>query len=303
MRRTWLPLLAATLCVWGIAHAKAAGAAERPAARTGFVWMITLRSLRRLTALPGSDQAVRTFFSSKRYSILVGGAHSRFPSLPARRSQAFGSYQSMRSGVAQSMPRGPRLVILDLEHWSQTPPGEQQHPAHYYRLAGRLARRKGMVLVATPSSNLVEPWPVRFVPAYTSYLQSGLVGQVAKSADIFEVQAQGFERRTALYKEFVVAAADQARDANPRVTVIAGLSTNPGGRGVPAAQLYRDAIAVRPYVDGFWLNIPARSEACLRCGVARPEIALDLLRRLMHEQAFLPGAGRVTAAGGGQRGA
>ena len=289
-----LAILAAVLCSVGAVHVGRAEAADSPVFQKRFVWLITLRSLRRLTALPGSDAAVRTFFGAQRYSILVGGPHSRYPSLPARRSLAFGSYRSMHSGVASSA--APRVVILDLERWSQTPPGEQRQPARYYRLAGRLARRKGLLLVATPSSNLVEPWPVRFIPAYASYLQSGLVGEVAKAADVFEVQAQGFERQTALYKEFVATAADQARDANPRVTVIAGLSTNPGGRGVPAIQLYRDALAARPYVDGFWLNIPAKSAACRRCGVARPEIALELLRKLMHENAFLPGARPVAAA-------
>ena len=302
-RLVLLALLAAVLCSVGAVHVGRAEAADSPVPQKRFVWMITLRSLRRLTALPGSDAAVKTFFGSQRYSILVGGPHSRYPSLPARRSLAFGSYRSMHSGVASSpSPHTPRVVILDLERWSQTPPGEQRQPARYYRLAGRLARRKGLLLVATPSSNLVEPWPVRFIPAYVSYLQSGLVGEVAKAADVFEVQAQGFERQTALYKEFVANAADQARDANPHVTVIAGLSTNPGGRGVPAIQLYRDALAARPYVDGFWLNIPAKSQACRRCGVARPEIALELLRKLMHDSAFLPGA-RPVAATAGQQGA
>lgn len=293
-RRIWLPLLALALAVGVAAQTETASAADQPVSRSGMIWMITLRSLHRLSALPGSGELVKTFFSSDRYSILVGGPHSRFPALSAQRSQAFGSYQSLRSGVKGS--GSPRLVILDLEHWAQTPLSEQRHPARYYRLAARLARRKGLLLVATPSANLVRPWPVRVVPAYTSYLKSGLVAQVAKSADIFEVQAQGFERNTALYKEFVSAAADQAHDANPRIVVIAGLSTNPGGRAIPAAQLYRDAVAARPYVDGFWLNIPERSSACRRCGVARPQIALELLHRLMHQGTFLPGARRATVA-------
>lgn len=254
----------------------------------GMVWLITVRSLDRLRSVPGSRGVVRLFFSGGPNSILVGGPRSRFPDLAASHSQAYGSYRSLRLGLAAT--RGPRLVVLDLENWAATPRREQISPAAYYARAARYARRHGFILVATPSSNLVPPWSGPLLPSFTSYLVSGLVGQVAKSADIFEVQAQGFERSTNLYAAFVAAAAAQAREANPRVSVIAGLSTNPGGRGVPAAQLYRDAVAVRPYVDGFWLNIPARSWTCRSCGVARPDIGAQLLERLSHHRAFWPGA-------------
>lgn|GEM_PF-975095 len=269
-----------------------AGAQQPAPPRAGLVWIIGLHSLQRLRAVPGSQALIRTFFSAGRYSILVGGAHGSVPALHAKRSPAFGSYQTLKVALARRLPdgSGTRLVILDLEHWSLTPRIEQRHPARYYRLAFRTAKRKGFLLLATPSANLVRARSSPSVPGFTAFLRSGLIGRVARTAAIVEVQAQGFERSTSLYRQFVQDAADQARDANPHVAVIAGLSTNPGGRGVPAAQLRRDALAVRPYVDGFWLNIPRRSRACPRCGVARPDIAAGLLVELMRDRAFLPGA-------------
>ena len=252
--------------------------------------MIGVRSLDRLGAVPGSGPLIAKFFTG-RHSILVGNPQGGHRALSARPSRSFASYQSLKRDLAAMPPsRDGPFVILDLERWPQTPSREQASPVRYYRLAAKMARSRGLKLVATPSSNLVPPWRTELLPPFTSYLMSGIIAQVARSADIFEVQAQGFERSTALYREFVAAAADQARDANSHVSVIAGLSTNPGGRGVPATQLYRDMVAVRPYVDGFWLNIPKRSRACPRCGVPRPEIAAELLRRLMRDGAFRPGA-------------
>ena len=275
-----------------IAQGVPAGARQPAPQRAGLVWIIGLHSLGRLRAVPGSQALIRTFFSAGRYSILVGGPHGSFPALHARRSSAFGSYQSLRAALDRrpsDRPRGP-FVILDLERWPLTPGIEQRHPAEYYRQAFRAARRKGLLLVATPSPDLVRSRGRPSTPGFAAFLRSGLIGRVARTSDIVEVQAQGFERSVSLYRAFVRAAAAQARKASPHVSVIAGLSTNPGGQAVTAAQLLRDALAVRPYVDGFWLNIPRRSRACPRCGVARPDIAAGLLRRLMRDPAFLPGA-------------
>ena len=296
MRRAAWALACTAFCVTGLSYGRGAFAEGPPTGRPGLIWIIGVRSLERLGAVPGSGPLVAKFFTG-RNSILVGHPQGGPRALLARKSRSFASYQSLKRDLA-AMPasRDGSFVILDLERWPQTPSREQANPARYYRLAAKIARSRGLKLVATPSSNLVPPWRTRLVPPFTSYLMSGVVAQVARSADIFEVQAQGFERSTALYREFVAAAADQARDANSHVTVIAGLSTNPGGRGVPATQLYRDMVAVRPYVDGFWLNIPKRSWACPRCGVPRPKIAAELLRRLVRDGAFLPSAPAPIAA-------
>jgi hypothetical protein len=279
-----------------------AGATEPPARAGALVWIITDRSLQRIAALPGAQGVLDAFFSSPSHSLLVGGRTGFTTELRASRALAFGSYRGMRIGLGRSR-RGGALalpVILDLERWPLTPLAEQRRPAHYYRLAWRLAQRRGLILIATPSPNLVRVDRPGHGRGFRAYLDSGLVGHIARHADIFEVQAQGFERSTRLYRAFVAAAADEARNANPHILVIAGLSTNPGGRGVPARQLYRDVSAARPYVDGFWLNVPQRSTACRHCGVARPDIALRLLRLLRAHPGFLPGS--LTRGGAGSPG-
>ena len=56
-------------------------------------------------------------------------------------------------------------------------------------------------------------------------------------SDVVELQAQSLERGTSTYATFVRDAAAQARAANPRVAILAGLSTNPPGAEVTSQQL------------------------------------------------------------------
>ncbi|MDA8343908.1 MAG: hypothetical protein M0Z66_00345 [Thermaerobacter sp.] len=286
--------IASTLAALGLIGltAKAPVLADSlPLPNPGMIWMISSTSLDRLASQPGARTLVHRFFGSAQHSILVDGPGASMAPLSATRSVSFASYGALRSHLEnRSAAKRSHVVVLDLESWPQTPRQEQRRPALYYRMAGGLARRRGLTLIATPSPNLLPSAPGQSEPIYVRYLDSGLIGQIAAYADVFEVQAQGLERSTALYAQFVAAAADQARDANPHVAVIAGLSTNPGGRAVAAAQLYRDVVAAQPYVDGFWLNIPKRGKACPRCGVPRPKAAVELLRHLEHEKVFAPGA-------------
>ena len=288
-RRIAFAIAGAAALLSSVAAAPQMLRAAAPSPDPGMIWMISAQALERLAAQPGGGPLVRRFFDAGRHSILVGLPRAYPTPSTALRSTSFASYQAMRAEFGRGGRSLSRVVVLDLEHWPQTPQQEQRSPGLYYRLAGDLARRRGVTLIATPSPNLVQALAGEG-PVYERYLKSGLIGTIAASTDVFEVQAQGLERNTGLYASFVAQAADQARDANPKVLVIAGLSTNPGGHAVSPVLLYRDVRATRSVVDGFWLNIPARSSACPRCGVPRPRAAVELLRRLAREKAFHPGA-------------
>ena len=68
------------------------------------------------------------------------------------------------------------------------------------------------------------------------------------------------------------AAAAQAREANPRVRIFAGLSTNPSGKPVTGKQLYGAVQATRDDVEGYWLNIPGGGAYCPKCGQPQPQV-------------------------------
>jgi hypothetical protein len=83
-----------------------------------------------------------------------------------------------------------------------------------------------------------------------------------------------------LYASFVRVATSQAGAANSRVSVLAGLSTNPPGASVDSRHLTADVDATRSAVAGYWLNIPGQGPRCPTCNPARPDIAIQVLRQL-----------------------
>lgn len=100
-------------------------------------------------------------------------------------------------------------------------------------------------------------------------------------SDVLELQAQSLERSTSTYAAFVRDAAAQARAANPRVAILAGLSTNPPGAEVTSQQLRAAIHATRVVADGYWLNIPGRGPGCPTCNSPRPEVGQAALRTVL----------------------
>ncbi|MGA9160010.1 MAG: hypothetical protein WB297_03990 [Actinomycetota bacterium] len=76
----------------------------------------------------------------------------------------------------------------------------------------------------------------------------------AAGADAVETQAQTLQRDPAAYRAFVAATAGLAREVDPDVRMLAGLSTHPGYPATPRMLL--DAWAsVRDVVDGHYLSL------------------------------------------------
>ena len=177
---------------------------------------------------------------------------------------------------------GIRGVMYDYEKWQFTPEAEQQNPADYVKRAADLVHAQGLLFLTAPAVNLVTV----MAPAadrnrlYNSYLRLGIAADAARYADVFDIQAQRFERNTELYEKFVRGAAAQARQANPKVLVLAGISTQPIGQQVTADDILGAIAATRDVVDGYWFNIPQPSQYSPRATEFRPDIAIDVLRRL-----------------------
>jgi hypothetical protein len=107
-----------------------------------------------------------------------------------------------------------------------------------------------------------------------------LAGRLARRADVIELQAQSLERDNGLYATFVRTATSQAGAANPRISVLAGLSANPPGAPVDSQNLTAAIDATRSTVAGYWLNIPGQGPRCPTCNPARPDIAIQTVRDL-----------------------
>jgi hypothetical protein len=192
----------------------------------------------------------------------------------------FRSYAEFRKMLRQgSIPAGIRWVMYDNEQWSLTPAAEQADPVRYERLFAGLAHQQGYRVILAPAQDLVPGFDKNSFRAgqavWKSYLAMGLASASARVADVYEIQAQPYElgvyRSQHAYASFVLAAAAQARAANPAVAIYAGLSTQ---RVSDAAQLLQDYLATRGVVDGYWLNIPRHDQP------GPPALADQFLRAL-----------------------
>jgi hypothetical protein len=194
----------------------------------------------------------------------------------------FPSYAALESALEGGhLPKEVKAILYDNESWQFTPPAEQHDIARFEKLAADAVHRRGLLLIATPAVDLTRVLsPQATIGRYDEYLRLGIAGDAARYADIYEIQAQGSLGDLALYTRFVKEAAAQARAANPKITVFAGLSTNPNGRRVTPKDLYDAVMATRGDVAGYWLNIPGGGPSCPKCGEPQPQVAVELLKLL-----------------------
>jgi hypothetical protein len=175
-------------------------------------------------------------------------------------------------------------VLYDYEKWAFTPIAEQKNPIGYVKRAADLVRAQGHRFLTSPSANLVKviapDTGTTDAEMFEAYLRLGLAADGARYADAYIAQGQRALQDTDVFAQFIRQAAAQARRANPDVEVIAGISTNPIGRRVIVDDLVRAINATRADVDGYWMNIPTRNDYSPDINEYRPDIAIEVIRRV-----------------------
>lgn len=255
-----------------------AGSGTQGPANTGpgerSTWMLTRGALGQVL----SDPTVAARLGAARvYEILTPGEQP-LAAVGAEPVVTFSAVSALRQAVdGGQLPPGTRAVLYDPEVWPYTPPAEQRNPVQGAREAAAIARAHHLTLIVAPALDLATAQPRSGGPLWRQYLRLNLVGAIAKVAGVVEVQAQSLERDPQAYRAFVRGAAAQARAANPHVSVLAGLSTNPPGAAVSGQQL---AMAIRvssAAVSGYWLNVPGQGPRCPACNAPRPDLARRML--------------------------
>lgn len=246
-------------------------------------WMINIHALQLIEREgPEAKALAEAYFNQAKTFVMATPA--QLGKLPPRchPTATFPSYMGFKKTV-ESGGLDPRYqaVIYDSEDWSFTPVEEKADPAKYYALFAALAHARHLLFLATPATNLAKVLdPGLAGGKYDDYVRLRVAAAAARGADIYEAQAQGAEMSKERYRDFVVAAAAQARAANPEVLVLAGLSTNPTGQRPDAEQVFEAVLATAATVDGYWLNIPGRSPYCPRCGRPQAALAVELLKKM-----------------------
>ncbi|MDQ2800102.1 MAG: hypothetical protein M3Y13_10715 [Armatimonadota bacterium] len=267
---------AAALCLARGMGAQGTTSAQTQASPGWIVAASTIALLRR----NGASEALITgaFDHPTTYVVVRPKIRNSLPNATA--VQTFTSYASLQEAFAAStIAPTTKAILYDDEKWPFTPLEEQRDPVGYATKAADLVHRHGLLLIATPATNLATVDRPRPRNRYDAFLSLNILGGIAKVADILEVQAQGAQG-TPRYAAFVQAASAQAHAANPAVKFYVGMSTNPTGRLVSPQQLFDDYQATKGYVAGYWLNVPGKSPYCPTCGTPHPEVALSFLQML-----------------------
>jgi hypothetical protein len=254
-----LAALASTLMPVTVAasgrHAVAADVAGPP------TMMIKANDLAELPAGLGSWQIVGCGITALKgwTSPPVGGEPATGPCVPGQ-DRIFTSYVSFKEAVAAHTIVAGSTAIFDPETWLYTPKYEVANPVKYETLAGRLARANGISLIYTPQG---PPRP----------LLDDQYRAIAPVASVIEIQSQYQQNNPALFKREIEHDLTIIRANNPKVEVLAGVATDPGGKPASVNDMVASYEGVASLVQGFQLNIARwrapRGTGCASNGCAQ----------------------------------
>lgn len=228
-------------------------------------WVITQANAELLESL---DSELTAAFFDGPQTIALGGYGD------AVVAEGWASLAAFETDVElELISDGVTMVMYDPEAWDHTPLVEQLDPVAAMAEFAELARSEGYLVLMTPHPGLVSvpgaecaQLPGESVAA--AFVRCGLPAAAALNADIVDLQLQALQQHPARYREWVTAAANQAREANPDVQILAHLTT----RLAPdPTVLYAAWRSVQPVVDGYYVGVP---------GGARPRIAIGFLRMI-----------------------
>lgn len=233
---------------------------SRPA--HGLYLVISEQNLRDIQAV--APKLAAELLARRMTIVLTPGSSALTPPGGAVGTAFFTSYAQFIGRLQRhAIPAGVRAVAYDPELWQATPFIERSDPGRYMALFAAAAHRHGYAAILMPGRDLLAAaGSCRQQPGENldaAFLRCGLAGASARLSQIFEIQTAPIELRGTELRSFAAACAKQARAANPSVVLIATLSTQPGTGRASSGQLSRAAAAVRPFVQGFQLNMTRRS--------------------------------------------
>jgi len=255
------PTLVAALALALIPASAAAGGHAAAAGGTSTAtMMIKANDLAELPAGLGSWQIVGCGITALKgwTSPPVGGEPATGPCVPGQ-VRIFTSYVSFKEAVAAHTIVAGSTAIFDPETWLYTPRYEVANPVKYETLAGNLARANGISLIFTPQG---PPRP----------LLDAQYRAIAPIASIIEIQSQYQQDKPASFKREIEHDIAIIHAINPKVEVLAGIATDPGGKPASVSDMVASYEDVASLVQGFQLNLARwrapRGKGCAPKGCA-----------------------------------
>jgi len=171
--------------------------------------------------------------------------------------------------VDHELAPGVRAVIYDNERFANTPAIEQADIELYTQRAASVAAAAGLQSIC----DFIQP--DRLPPA-----ERTATYEVPDCSIVGLNTVQQSERSVVAYDAVVAREVAVIRSVRPSVPVIAGLSANPRGAPVTAAELAADMESTARLVNGYWLNVPAPGVGCPACHAPDPGLMAAALAAL-----------------------
>ncbi len=218
-----------------------ANSAPSPPSANKYLIIMAGKGLKPLFERKLSPEAEGLINNPDTYIVFGENNISLLPSLPAgwrvKPTLNFKSFREFQTAVKNgSIPASVKAVMYDNELWQKTPQEEKEKAVEYTQRFSDLAHAQNLVFINAPA-----------LGAYSDKYVRGVMPYI----DIFVSQRQKAEGNTVKYEKKMEQMIQRAKKANPRIKVLAQLSTNPDIRGFSFKVLVQDIKNLKGKADGF----------------------------------------------------
>lgn len=229
-----------------------------------------------LPAVLGSPAVRRVLAGGTVFEPL--GPHQRPSELLAVVPTVVFHSEATLAAEADHLPDDVRAVLYDNERFADTPAAEQADPRAYDVAVAEIAASHHWTSIC----DLILP---ERLPADVRTPQ-----EEVPPCDVIGLNTvQQSERDPARYARLVAEDVALVQSVAPGRPVLAGLSANPAGPPVTAAEIAADIRLTRSLVAGYWLNVPSPGVGCPHCHEPDPALLARALLEAAHGAASTTG--------------
>lgn len=226
---------------------------------SGIHWIVSQSSIKRLrSAMPPAQ--VNQLFDNPNTYVIVNMPHENDGLPNAKHVLFYRDEKLMASDLAAGRIRDYDGVLYDDEAYNEpgntTPEDQKANPLPYVQDAAQVLHAAGKILVYT-----IGPGTGPQDAFWRSTLPS-----VAPYPDVIDFQTQAAEGTPRFAQQ--VAHYSQIYRRSGGHLMLVGLAASPKGQFKSEQDIraaYDTALANRPPVDGFWLNMAVKSRSCTGC--------------------------------------
>jgi hypothetical protein len=254
-------------------------------------WIVALSGIHLMEQKKGGADVVKKLLADPR-TIVVSADTLPDPMNDEQRGVSALSSDNCEAALDETINKQLRTLLVDLEHWSGTPKGDQENPESATRKCheGAQQHEPPVSVIAVPAMDLMQEIEPEFDGTqYQWAIHFDLEGKVATVSDGVEVQLENLEDKPEQFEQTLQTFVHQIREArekadlSPDFPIYVGLATAVVNKRFSTEDLVNllkeDVSRTRGLVTGYWMAIPPK-KLCPGCGEPNAEVAVELLKSL-----------------------